>query len=434
MGRAPNGIVRGLLSAMFARALVLPIAAVATILTTRLINQTWGSQTFAIYSLVAGLPLLLPFADLGLGAAITNAASTASTAPARFHAVLRRSLLMSFGVAALITVLSAVAAVTGVWTDILGVSDPTLNLPVGLAMSVFGFSIPGALGTRILLGISRYARGVIIQGSSPLLSLGAIGAAIGFGADIGGVVAISTLGVFIANWIGFLYATIAMPGAPADYRRTRQHNVMGEVIRTAMPMIVLTSGGAVLYQSGRLVLSHTSTLQQVAVYAALWTFFQPLMSVVVSAALTLWPRFVAARAEGCDMHREFRTATMTSTAIGLCAGIGLTALGPFAVHLATAGNVEVSWDQCAILGAVLVVQAIMLPAGMTLNFPRGLWLQSITQWGAASIAVAVSMLYSSSLGATAPMSGLLLAVLVAQAIPTVIAAEVLIRRQEHIRG
>lgn len=134
------------------------------------------------------------------------------------------------------------------------------------------------------------------------------------------------------------------------------------------------------------------------------------------------------------MHREFRTATMTSAAIGLCLGIGLTAFGPFAAHLATAGNVEVTRAQCAILGAVLVVDAIMLPAGMTLNFPRGLWLQSVTQWGAAIIAVVFSIMYSSSLGATAPMLGLLFAVLVGQAIPTVIAAEVLIRRQEHIRA
>jgi O-antigen/teichoic acid export membrane protein len=419
---------------MFARALVLPVAAVAIVFTTRLINQTFGSETFAIYSLVAGLPLLIPFADLGLGAAVTNAASTASTDPAKFHAVLRRSLLIAFGIAALIAAASAAAAVTSIWSDILGVSDPTLNLPVSLAMTFFGFSIPGALGTKILLGIGRYVPGVVIQGSGPLLSLGVIGAAIGFGADTGGVVAVSTLGVFFANWIGFLYAKVVMPCAPDDFRGTRQHQVMGDVIRMAVPMIVMTSGGAVLHQSGRLVLSHTSTLEQVAVYAALWTFFQPLMSVVVTATLTLWPRFVAARAEGRDIRREFRTATITSIAIGLCAGIGLTALGPFAAHLATAGNVEVGRVQCAILGAVLVVEAIALPAGMTLNFPRGIWLQSATQWGAAVIAVAVSMLYSSSIGATAPMLGLLLGVLIAHAIPTVIAAEVLISRQEYTRG
>ena len=68
----PRGVIREIISAMSARLLVLPLAAVAAIFTTRLINQELGPQPFAVYSLVAGLPLLFPIADLGLGAAITN--------------------------------------------------------------------------------------------------------------------------------------------------------------------------------------------------------------------------------------------------------------------------------------------------------------------------------------------------------------------------
>ena len=91
-----------------------------------------------------------------------------------------------------------------------------------------------------------------------------------------------------------------------------------------------------VYQSGRLALSHTSTLQHVAVYSALWTFCQPLFSVVVTAGLALWPRFAAAR----SVRHEFGLATLTTAAIGLCAGVGLTVLGPLAVNIGTAGQVR----------------------------------------------------------------------------------------------
>ncbi|BBZ79562.1 hypothetical protein MANY_48990 [Mycolicibacterium anyangense] len=427
-------MVRELLSGMSARLIVLPVAAVATIFTTRLINAALGPQTFAVYSLVAGLPLLFPVADLGLGAAITNAASVAETDPGRFHSILRRSLAISFVVAFLIAATSVFLGASGLWPRLLGLSDPSLNAPISIAMAIFGFSVPGGLGTKILLGVGRYVHGVIIQGLTPVFSLGVIGAALGFGAQTAGVVAVSSLGVFLTNWIGFLFAAISMPGAPAGYHRGAQRGVLGEVIRTATPMIAMTAGGAVVYQSGRLVLSHVSTLQQVAVYSALWTFFQPLMSVVVTAGLALWPRFAAARSMGRPVRNEFQLATLASAAIGLFAGIGLTVLGPFAVDIATAGKVVVTYSQCAILGATLTVLAMMLPAGMILTFPRGLWLQAGAAWVASVIVIVVGLAGSGRYGATAPLVGIFTAIAIGEAIPIMVAANVSLRRPERSRA
>jgi O-antigen/teichoic acid export membrane protein len=430
MNTKPRGVVRELLSAMTARLLVLPVGAVAAIFTTRLINEKLGPQSFAVYAIVAGVPLLFSYADLGLGAAVTNAASTATTDSGRFQAVLRRSLLISFSVAFLIATVSIMFGAAGLWSGLLGLSDPSLNAPITLAMVVFGFSVPGGLGKSILLGIGRYGPSVIIQGLIPVFSLGFVAVAIGFGTRIGGIVAVSSLGIFFVNWIGFIFAAVSMPGTWADYRRKPQRGVMGEVIGTAMPMMVLVAGGGMLFQSGRLLLSHTSTLQQVAVYAALWTFFQPLFSVVQAAGLALWPRFAAARAASRDVSRELWAAMSTSALIGLCAGLGLTVFGPLAVEFASAGEIEADVSQCAILGAALVVQATMLPAGMILTFPRGLWFQSATTWAAAAIVVFISLLTSDSLGATAPMWGLLAGITLGQAIPTITAAVIFLRDRE----
>lgn len=426
----PRGVVREIVDAMSARLLVLPFAAVAAIFTTRLINQELGPQPFAIYSLVAGLPLLFPIADLGLGAAITNTASTAKTDPALFHSVLRRSLSISFAVAFLIAAASIVLGTSGLWTRLLGLADPSLNAPISLAMIGWAFSVPGGLGRPVLMGVGRYEASVVIQGLTPVFSLGVIGAALGLGAQTGGIVAVSSVGVFVANWIGFLFAARSMPVTPSGYHRSLQRGVMSEVIRTATPMVAMTAGGAVVYQSGRLVLSHTSTLDQVAVYSALWTFFQPLLSVVVTAGLALWPRFAAARSAGRAVLHEFRVATLTTAAIGLFAGVGLTLLGPIAVDIATAGEVEANIVHCAILGATLTVVAAMMPAGMILTFPRGLWLQAGAVWAAAIIGVTIGVWGAASLGATAPLLGLLAAITVGEAIPIIAAAMVFLRRRE----
>jgi O-antigen/teichoic acid export membrane protein len=430
MSSNSRGVVRELLTSMSARLVVLPLAAVAAILTTRLVNETLGPESFAVYSIVAGLPLLLTFTAFGLGAPTTNAAATATTDPLRFQSVLRKSLAISFSIACLVATASILFGAAGLWSGLLGLPDTDLNVPISVAMIIFGFSIPGGLGSSILVGFGRYSASVIIQGLIPVFSLGVVGAAIYTGGRTAGVVAVSSIGIFLANWIGFVFAARAMPGTWADYRRRPQRGVMGEVISTAIPAMFLVAGGAALYQSGRLVLSHTSTLQQVAIYSALWTFFQPLMSVVQAAAIPLWHRFAAARAEGRAIGREFSTAVFTSAIIGLFAGLGLTILGPAAVHISTAGKVEADLSQCAVLGAALVVYGMTTSAGMVLTFPRGLWLMSVAQWVSAAIVVAIGAWASARIGATAPMVGLLVALTVGLAIPTITAARMYLSNQQ----
>jgi hypothetical protein len=118
---------------------------------------------------------------------------------------------------------------------------------------------------------------------------------------------------------------------------------------------------------------------------------------------------------------------LATTAIGLFAGVGLTVLGPLAVHIATAGKVEVSILQFAILGAMLTVLTAVTPAGMT----RGLWLQAGVACAAVIIVVTVGALAAASLGATAPLLGFFAAITFVEATPTIASAEVVMRRREH---
>ena len=88
----------------------------------------------------------------------------------------------------------------------------------------------------------------------------------------------------------------------------------------------------------------------------------------------------------------------------------------------------------AILGATLATLAAlaaMTRAGILRTLPRGLWLQAGVAWAAAIIVVAVGALGAASLGATAPLLGRFEAITVVEAIPTIAAAAVVMRRREH---
>jgi hypothetical protein len=74
-----------------ARLAILPFTGVAAILTARLLSGSTGIPAYATYALVASIPLLFSFADLGVGSAVTNAAGYSFARPAAFFAVLRRA-------------------------------------------------------------------------------------------------------------------------------------------------------------------------------------------------------------------------------------------------------------------------------------------------------------------------------------------------------
>jgi hypothetical protein len=88
-------------------------------------------------------------------------------------------------------------------------------------------------------------------------------------------------------------------------------------------------------------------------------------------------------------------------------------------------------SQCAILGATLAALAAMTTAGIVLTLPRGLWLQAGVAWAAAIVVATVGALGAASLGVTEPLLGLFDAITVVEAIPTIAAAAVVMRRREH---
>jgi len=415
-GPTRPGIVRGILSGAGARLFVLPVAAIAAIASARLMTDQFGIETFAWYALVAGLPLLLPFADFGMGAAISSAGALAALTregASDFRRLVRKALLIALAIGGSLALISLLLADLGWWALIVGAADPMLNVPIGAAMATFALSIPGALGYSILLGLGRNGLGVVLQGLSPVISLSAVVLVVVGGGDPAAIIALACVGPFLMNWVGLIVASRLLPAQDAARATPRGMRILP----TAAPMMLLMAAGAVYLQSGRLIVAHLGGVLELASLAAAWLFFQPLLSVVQTAARSLWPHFTQARAAAGTTSREFRHALFVMSAIGLVAGAGLVIFGLPLTHLATAGAANPSFLLIVVLGFVLALQGVFAPIGMYLTTSRGLWMQAGASWAAAIVAVLVAVAFVPSIGAVAVPVGLVAGLLGCQLVP-----------------
>lgn len=120
----------------------------------------------------------------------------------------------------------------------------------------------------------------------------------------------------------------------------------------------------------RVVLPQTSTLEQAAVHSGPTSFFQPPLLGLSTAGLALFTRFPTDRSTGDGAQQNgIRLTTSTTTAIRLCAGVGM---------------------------------AVAADAGFILTFPRSLWVHALGASLAAIIVSNVARLVAGSCGATVP--------------------------------
>src|SRR6478752_4016355 len=72
-------LARRMLASGGIRLVALPLTGLASLTAQSLVIHDVGAFRFGVISLVATLPLLMPFADLGLSAAVTNAFASKSS-------------------------------------------------------------------------------------------------------------------------------------------------------------------------------------------------------------------------------------------------------------------------------------------------------------------------------------------------------------------
>jgi O-antigen/teichoic acid export membrane protein len=420
-----ESIVRRFVASAGARLAVLPFTGVAAILTARLLSGSLGIPAYATYALVATIPLFFTFADLGVGSAVTNAAGYSSARPLEFFAVLHRAYWIVAVVGFVIMASCFSIAALDLWPSLLGLGDQReLNWPIAIGLALFGAALPGALGVSLLVGFGRNHVAILAQGAVPIITLACSVITVLVGGGLSALIMFCTSGQVLCNWVCWVAArrsagyrearrsTQALKGL-SDFRRPLTEPVWG----TALPMLLVVVGGALAFQSGRLVLSHESNLEQVAVYSAAWLGFQPAFSVVQSAGRSLWPEFAAARAEGRIVRPNLLRSIIVSGSLGFGTAVGYLILGPVVASIAVADSIPTPIALYTVLGTLILMQGLHQPAGMFLTDPAGLRLQAATMLTSGGVALLISLLLSSHLGALAPALALLSSLSVFQIIP-----------------
>ncbi|WP_026075165.1 lipopolysaccharide biosynthesis protein [Cellulomonas massiliensis] len=423
MSARPRGPWAAVGGTALVKVLVLGLSGVLGIVTSRLILSHFGEAAYAQYGLISALPNLLPFADLGIGAAVVNA--IAESADPRRDVVVRRTmtsalriLLCSGGV---IAVVSVVLGVTGVWPAILG-DDllPGTGAVAMWSMVLFGLALPFTIGQRTLIGLGRNPAQIATQALvAPFIMLAVV---VTLAAGWSGTVLPlwSYVAAALVSVLCFLIARRLLgPQLGASVRDVpRRRAVPGvRVMHVAGPMLVQMIALPIAMQTDRLLLSHLATTTELARYNLASQFFGIVLQTISAAGVALWPIFAKHRSTG-TIRSPFAAMWAFTGAALLVAGV-LCAVLPWLTAFVSDGRITLPWQLVVAFVAFVAVQAAKYPLGMYMTDAAGLRFQVPPILVLVPANLALSWALIGPLGAAGPVVGSTVTVLLCQVLPNV---------------
>jgi hypothetical protein len=433
-GRLTPSERRALVLAPVYRVLGTPVVAVLGLVNTAIIVRETGAAVFGLVSLIATVTLLLPFADLGIGATALNAAAQLSGPDRDPNAanVIRRAYHVLFAVAAVLAVIAlGVMAVDG-WATVVGFSSgPDDRWAITVAACAFALTIPGGLGLRILVGIDRLPLATLLVMSCPAsaliltLVLDAMGVA-------GIWYAVSALGgLLIGEAVGTVLALrLSGLGRSAFSRVTRPQNG-SRLLAGSLWLFLVGVGTPIGLQAGRVLLAHKSTPLELSRYALMAQIYGVCWSALSIAAYAYWPVFVkrrGAREQTVRMWWQLNGAFAGVAAIAMCVFVPLA---PLAGRVLSGGRIDVSVWLALAFAALLVAQAVHLPSTVLLTKPNEARWQALWALTMAAVSVGLGVAAVSRFGALGVVYASALAVLAAQVFPDLLWVPRLVRRRPH---
>lgn len=428
------------------RILVLPISALCALTTAGLTVHYAGVLAFGFITLVAQLQLALPFADLGMGAAVARAVARAdgsARAVQEVRTLIRRTALLLLTVGLLGATASALSGMYGLWSRVFEVPEvlaPQVDLVMSLVLGVFFLSLPLGIAERVLVGRDR-ADVLVVLGLLP--SVGNLLAVFALG-NLGVPVAwlalglpLSTVGFLgVCGYLAFLHPRIGIrgipvpespgPGGPEDHRQqVAEGTSIRLILLGGLPVLLATAGMVLSEQHGRLVLAGAATALDLSEYAIALQLYMPIYSVLYMAATVLWPRFAVD--PGPELWRQ---ANLMLTGFGVAAALGFIIFARPVAGLVTGGDLVPSWGVVLGLGAALIAQSAHLTQTNLFTDRRGFWLQAAMSMTLLILVVPGTVLgVRLGLGAAAPGVSMAIGVTLAQVIPGLLLASRLVRRQ-----
>jgi O-antigen/teichoic acid export membrane protein len=426
---------RALFYGPFYRILGTPVVAALGLANTAIVVRETGEAVFGLVSLVATITLLFPFADLGIGATVLSASSQL-TGPSRnpnAADVIRRAYRMLFGVAGvLIGVALCVMAFDG-WAALVGFSSgPDDRWAITAAACVFALTIPAGLGVRILIGIDRNPLATLVLMSCPLFALGLT--LFLYMCDANGIwYAVSSLGGLLIGQIVGTVLGLRLSGLGwSAFDHVSPAGLGRGLLAGSMWLFIVGVGLPVGLQTGRVLLAHLSTPAELSRYALMAQIYAVCWSVVSTAGLAYWPIFVKRRGATEETVRMWWRLTATFATVAVIATVGLVPLGPWAASVLSGGRIDVSASLALAFGALLVGQAVHLPANVLLTRPNEARWQALWTLAMAALSIGLGCVAATRFGAFGVVYASALAIFVAQVLPDLLWVPTLVRRRPRV--
>lgn len=398
-------------------------AALFSIWTQNLIITQFGAPAYEQYALIATFPVLLPFADLGLGAIIFNTVAEADDpgSSPRVRAAIMTVIRILVVSAAVFGAIAILLLVSGMWPVILGSSlMPGGEVTATICLIIFAAGFPLAVGQRIIVGLGRSSVKVAAQGVVSPLMLIFTALLVLSRADPAG----TSLSVwsYIANmmvsviclFLAWRWVDPGLKEAIKDVPKLRSvpSIKVGDIVG---PNLMLSILNPIALQIDRVLLSQWGQAGELGQYHLANTFFQMLSQTVMVASVAMWPVFAKARAKG-----ELRSPVRASFAMAGVALVGSAALSlvvPWAVRLISDGEIEVSWLLCAAFTLYITVDAANYPLSMYMTDARGLRFQVVPLLLLVPLKIGLTWWLIARFGAGAPLFASSIAVVLCQIIP-----------------
>ncbi|WP_237569235.1 lipopolysaccharide biosynthesis protein [Mycolicibacterium lacusdiani] len=409
-----------------------PITVALGLLNTAIVVRETGAAVFGLVALVATVTLLFPFADLGIGASVISASARlrGPNADPAAADVVRRGFRVLLGVAGAVVVVAVVIMSLDGWATVIGfASGPQDRWAVTVAVCLFGMTLPAGLGVRILIGIDRNPLATVVLMSCPAFALGLT--LLLFSARVDGIWYVtSSLGGLLAGQLLGCVLALRLSGLGSSaFSPVRGASTGTPLLAGSMWLFVVGLGLPIGLQTGRVILAHLSTPEQLAEYSLLAQMYAACWSVLSAAGLAYWPIFVRRRTETAETIAMWRRLTTSFAALAALAAAAMWLLGPWAAEVLSGGEIEVTAWLALAFGALLIGQAMHLPATVLLTLPAEARWQAFWTIVMAVASIGLGCAVAPGYGAVGVVVAAALAIVVAQVVPALIWVPELVRRR-----
>ncbi|MCZ8379274.1 hypothetical protein O6P37_10400 [Mycobacterium sp. CPCC 205372] len=412
-----------------------PLVALIGLANTAVIVRATGEAVFGLVSLVTTLSLLLPFADLGIGAVITTACSKAGGENrARAVATVQKGFRVLSMVAGALVLVSLVVMATDSWAVLVGTSSgPADRFAITVAACLVALGIPAGIGVRILIGLDLNPLAVAVTMANAAFAL-LITLALN-AADIAPIwLAVSSAGgALIGNALATVLAVRRMGVGLRLFAPPEAKYVGGGLMTGSLWLFVASVGLPLGLHSHRLMLAHASDAAELSRYALMAQIYGIGWMVFSTAGMALWPVFVKRRHDEKASLELWLKSTAAFMIASLAAALGLILLGPWAAALISGSSVVPQRSLAIAFAALLVVQCVHLPAGVMMTMPREARWQSGCLFAMGVTTVALGLWWAGGHGAVGVVAAAVVASVVALLLPDFLWIPRLLRRRarEH---